>query len=105
MYICLLSVLSKYVCLNKIPFPYSFLIPLINLKWYLSFRSDGSCSDDSKTYSKTYPEKSSRKKQKSKTRNGHKVIDMTPPDKLLKKAEKKAKKYTKDKKVSLMIVV
>lgn len=40
-----------------------------------------------------------RRTRRTKSRNGMTATDMTPPDKLLRKAEKKAKKYILKKKV------
>ena len=41
-----------------------------------------------------------RKHHKHKTKNGKYPVDMTPPDKHLKRAEKKIKKYVRHKRVS-----
>ena len=45
------------------------------------------------------PSSRRRKHRKHKVKNGKYPVDMTPPDKLLKKAERKAKRYTREKKV------
>ena len=41
----------------------------------------------------------SGRRRKPKTKNGKVAIDFTPPDQLLKQAEKKSKRYLKEKKV------
>ena len=57
-------------------------------------------SDEDK-YAHTYPKKSTHKKGKHQHKNCHSDIDMTTPEKLLKKAEKNATKYKQDKKVCM----
>lgn len=67
------------------------------------FRSDvDSCDDEDDDgndiavpYTEQATKKSRRNKKSSKNMSNH--VDMTPPDKLLKRAERKAKKYAKDK--------
>ena len=51
------------------------------------------------TGARTDSKRSGRKKKKGKVRNGHNHVDMTPPDKHLKKSEKRAKRYAEKKKV------
>ncbi len=66
------------------------------------YRSDYGTGDDDRegeTPRSTRPSSRRRKHRKHKTKNGKYPVDMTPPDKLLKKSERKAKRYTKEKKV------
>ena len=58
------------------------------------------CSSDEEEETPRTGRSTASKHHKRKTKNGQFAIDMTPPDKLLKRAEKKAKRYVKDKKVS-----
>lgn len=65
-------------------------------KFHVDFRSDEGSTHDEET-----PRTDRLHRKKHRVKNGRQQIDLTPPEKLLSKAEKKAKKYYKQKKVGV----
>ncbi len=64
--------------------------------------SDDAEEDEDETPRSTTSSRASRRRKSHKSKNGKYPIDMTPPDKHLKKAEKKIKRYMKHDRVSII---
>ena len=70
----------------------------MNLWFYLT--SSEGASDQEEETPRTNRSTNNKKRR---VKNGRNHVDMTPPEKLLKKAEKKADRYFSEKKVSVLI--